>query len=243
MGEMISIDQAEFDVSREQKMFELAQRKAQVYAKSTLVPKEYRNNVGNVMIATNMAQRLGADVMMVMQNLYIVLGKPGWSAQFLIACLNACGRFSAIKYRFDGVGDDYGCTAYCKELSTGETIEGAKITWEMVKAEGWLNKDGSKWKSMPDQMFRYRSATFLCRATAPEIGMGLLTKEELDELPPSRSFDVDTRSCQSVLPDEDTVKIANVTHTKQVEKQDIADVDKPDDIGSLDDLFENEVPE
>src|SRR5690606_42144557 len=86
----------------EEKSFELAQRKTRVYSDSSLVPKEYQKNIGNVLIAQNMAHRMGADPLMVMQNLYIVHGKPGWSSQFLIACFNECGRFSAIKYMFVG---------------------------------------------------------------------------------------------------------------------------------------------
>lgn len=170
----------------EEKRFELAQRKAAIYAKSSLVPKEYQNNIGNVLIAENMAHRMGADTLMVMQNLYIVHGKPGWSAVFLIGSFNSNGRFSAIKYRFTGdpKSDDYGCTAWCRELATGDEITGTMITRAMAKKEGWATKNGSKWMTMEDQMMRYRAATFLIRSTAPEIGLGLLTKEELDDLEP-----------------------------------------------------------
>jgi hypothetical protein len=179
------VQSAENEVTTQERLFALAQRKAQIYSQSSLVPQEYRGNIGNVLIAENMARRMGADTLMVMQNLYVVHGKPGWSAQFLVACFNSCGRFSAIKYKFSGEpgSDDYGCVAYCTELSTGDVIEGTKITWGMAKTEGWSTKSGSKWKSMPEQMFRYRAATFLIRSTAPEIGMGLLTKDELDDMP------------------------------------------------------------
>jgi hypothetical protein len=51
----------------------------------------------------------------------------------------------------------------------------------MAKAEGWSTKNGSKWKTMPDLMLRYRSATFLIRCTAPEIGLGLQTAEEIHD--------------------------------------------------------------
>lgn len=170
-------------VRREAEAFDLAQRKANLYASSTLVPAHYMNNVGNVMIAQNMAKRLGADLLMVMQNLYVVHGNPSWSAQFMVACFNQCGRFSSIKYRFEGKKgtDDYGCIAYATEISTGELCEGAKVDWNMVKAEGWSAKKGSKWKTMPEQMFRYRAATFLIRVTAPEIAMGLQSKEEIED--------------------------------------------------------------
>jgi hypothetical protein len=165
----------------EEKQFELMQRKAKIYSESSLVPDAYKKSIGNVLIATNMAERMGADILMVMQNLYIVHGRPGWSAQFLIACFNSCGRFTAIKYAFGGEGDDYGCIAYATELSSGERIEGVRVTIGMAKAEGWSTKNGSKWKTMPDLMLRYRSATFLIRCTAPEIGLGLQTAEEIND--------------------------------------------------------------
>jgi hypothetical protein len=178
---------AEQTIAIEERRFALAQRQAKVYADSALVPQEYRGKIGNVLIAQNMAKRMGADTLMVMQNLYIVHGKPGWSAAFLVASFNSNGRFSAIKYRFQGEKHtpEWGCQAYCTENSTGEVIEGTWITWEMATAEGWVSKAGSKWKTMPEQMFRYRAATFLIRSTAPEIGMGLLTKDEIEDMEPT----------------------------------------------------------
>jgi hypothetical protein len=169
------------DTANEERAFELAQRQAKVYSSSSLVPKDYQGNVGNVLIAQNMARRMQADPLMVMQNLYIVHGKPSWSAQFLISCFNSCGRFSAIKYRFTGSegSPDRGCVATTTEYSTGEVIEGPMVTMAMAKAEGWSTKSGSKWATMPELMLRYRSATFLIRTTAPEIGMGLHTAEEI----------------------------------------------------------------
>jgi hypothetical protein len=40
---------------------------------------------------------------------------------------------------------------------------------------------------MPEQMMRYRAATFLIRTTAPEIGMGLLTADEIRDVEPVRT--------------------------------------------------------
>jgi hypothetical protein len=185
------------EVSAEEKLFELAQRKAKVYSESSLVPKEYQKNVGNVLIAQNMASRMGADVLMVMQNLYLVHGRPGWSAQFLIGTFNSCGRFSAIRYRFSGKvdTDDWGCTAYCVELGTQEELTGTKITIGIAKKEGWFAKAGSKWQTIPEQMLRYRAATFLIRTIAPEIGLGLHTVDELEDAGPA----VDKRRMPSVV--------------------------------------------
>lgn len=164
--------------------FELLQRAAKLLAASTLVPKEYQNNMPNCVIALNMAQRIGADPLMVMQNLYVVHGRPGWSAQFLIATFNQCGRFTAMRFEFFGEKgkDSYGCRAYATEKSTSEKIVGADITLSLARAEGWEGKPGSKWKTMPQQMLMYRSASWLVRAYAPEIAMGLQTTEELRDV-------------------------------------------------------------
>lgn len=162
--------------------FELVQREAKALASSGLVPKSYENNMANCLLAINVARRLQCDPLTVMQNLDVIHGRPSWRAQFLVASFNGSGRYASIKYRFDGEKDDYGCTAYTTELATGEKIEGPKVTWKMVKAEGWLDKSGSKWKTMPDLMFRYRAAAFLVRTTAPEISMGFHTREEADDI-------------------------------------------------------------
>lgn len=161
--------------------FELMQRAAKLLSASSLVPKDYQGNLPNCVIALNMAQRIGADPLMVMQNLYVVHGRPGWSSQFLIACFNQCGRFAAIRYRFSGTPnkDDWTCQAYSKELQTGELIEGPEISIALAKKEGWYQKSGSKWQSIPQLMLMYRAASWLVRTHAPEIAMGLQTDDEM----------------------------------------------------------------
>lgn len=164
--------------------FELLQRVAKAFASSSLVPQQYQNNVANCMIALNLASRLKADELMVMQNLYVVHGRPGWSAKFLIATFNHCGRFTAVKYEFFGEQgtDSWGCRASSTEISSGEKIVGPDVTIQMSKDEGWYNKNGSKWKTIPQLMLMYRSAGWMINTAAPEISMGLPTQEELHDI-------------------------------------------------------------
>jgi hypothetical protein len=161
--------------------FELIQRVANAFTRSDLVPKQYQGNLSNCIIALDMAQRIGANPLMVMQNLYVVHGTPGWSSKFLIATINVSSEFSKLRYEWKGNpgADDFGCRAWAIEKETGERLDGIWVTWAMVKAEGWHSKNGSKWKAMPDQMFIYRAAAFWQRAYAPEISMGLITAEEV----------------------------------------------------------------
>lgn len=160
---------------------ELALKAANILGKSTLVPQEYQNNIPNCVIALNMASRMNADPLMVMQNLYIVYGRPGWSSQFLISTFNTSGRFSALRYQWVGTPgkDDYGCKAWAVEKETGEKLEGSTVTIAIAKKEGWYEKKGSKWQSMPQQMLMYRAASWFIRAYAPELAMGMHTEDEI----------------------------------------------------------------
>jgi hypothetical protein len=171
--------------------FAHAQRMAKLLSSSTMVPEQYRtiydggklvqDGIPNCIIALELAARIGASVFMVMQHLYIVHGKPGWSSAFLIATVNASRRFTPLRFRWEGTRgqDDFGCRCVARDRETNEECKGALVDWKMVKAEGWLSKKGSKWATMPEQMFIYRAASFWTRAYAPELSLGIQTTEEV----------------------------------------------------------------
>jgi hypothetical protein len=163
--------------------FQDCQRMAQLLASSELVPKAYTGKVANCVIALEMAGRIGASPLAVMQNLYIVHGKPAWSSQFLIACINASGRFSPMRYTMSGDGENRGCVAWAVDRG-GERLESPLITIGMAKAEGWFDKQGSKWQTMPELMLRYRAATLFARLYAPELTMGIHTDDEVIDTVP-----------------------------------------------------------
>lgn len=166
-----------------QQNFEAAQRMAHALSKSSLVPKEYQGNLPNCLIALELAGRVGVSVFAAMQNLDIIHGRPSWRSSFLVACVNSTGRFSPLRFRFQGVEgtDDWGCRAYATD-STGEECVGTLITIGLAKAEGWYGKNGSKWRTMPEQMLRYRAAAFWSRVYAPEVSLGMHTSDELGDI-------------------------------------------------------------
>lgn len=178
--------------------FETAQRMAKCLASSTIVPDAFRGQPGlaNAMIAIELAARLNVSVMQIMQNLYVIHGRPAFSSQFIIAAIQSCGRYSALKYdiRRDADGSPIGCIAYATELATGERLESPEITMQMAKDEGWLSKSGSKWKTMPEVMLRYRAASAFGRLYAPDVLMGFRSQEEVEDMtsqavpvPPSKT--------------------------------------------------------
>ena len=86
------------DIFRSSQSFELAQRMSRALASSTIVPNEYRENVGNCMIALEMANRMSVSPLMVMQNLHIINGRPAWSSQYIVAMINNSKKYIYNKF-------------------------------------------------------------------------------------------------------------------------------------------------
>lgn len=170
--------------------FNTAQRIARALSESTVVPDAYRENLPNVLVAMEYANRLGASVLAVMQNLDVVKGRPSLRATFLIGTVNACGRFTPIRFRWQGTEgkDDWGCRAIAKDRETGEECIGPLITIALAKAEKWWSKkdkhgnETSKWQTFPELMLMYRSAAWWTRVYAPELSLGLHSTEELEDM-------------------------------------------------------------
>jgi hypothetical protein len=163
--------------------FALAQRIAQSLMKSELVPKQYQNNLPNTLIALEMASRIGASPLMVMQHLNIIHGKPSWSSTFIISAINSCGKFEPLNYEIENEGDleKMRCRAVAKDKQ-GQTLNGPWVSMEMAKKEGWVSKSGSKWQTMPELMIRYRAAAFWGRLFSPELTMGMQSAEEVIDI-------------------------------------------------------------
>lgn len=166
-------------------LYSMAVKQAKILASSDIVPEgTYKGKPANCLIALDMANRMGISPLHVMQNLYVVKGKPGWSGQYCISAINGCGRFSPLEF-IQLINDDgsiRGYYAQATNIATGKICTGAPVTWDMVKGEGWLDKPGSKWKTMPEQMFMYRCAAFFARTYCPDVLNGLQTAEELRDV-------------------------------------------------------------
>lgn len=142
--------------------FDTAQRMAKLFSVSMLVPDAYQADkvvtdiirkarmdmdektakkqaemtaIANCMIALDIAARIGASPLMVMQNLVIIYGRPSWSSKFLISTVNTCGRFEPLKFRFTEKGNlgkfsytDYGWdeVSRSKKAFTRE-FDGSKV--------------------------------------------------------------------------------------------------------------------
>lgn len=164
-------------------LFRQADTWASQLAASDMVPVAYRNKHANCMVALEMSARLGIGPLQVMQNMYIVHGQPAWSAQFVVALINGSGLFGRMRYRVGDGGRGRWCEAFAIELATGETLDGPRVDMQLATDEGWISRKGSKWKTMPEMMLRYRAASWFGRLHCPEITMGMYASDEVEGIP------------------------------------------------------------
>jgi hypothetical protein len=167
--------------------FEVVMRLAEMYASSQFGPLAYRDKIANCIVAIEMSWHLRVATPVFMSNTYEVHNKIGMEAKLAIALANERGPFDdAIRFRYEGEGDSRSCTAWARLAKSGDLCE-AKVDWAMVVAEGWNKpKKGtpSKWMTIPEQMFAYRSSTFLIRRYCPGVLMGMHTTDELEDIGP-----------------------------------------------------------
>ena len=159
------------DAENFKKIFDIGK----MFASSQLVPQTYQGKPMDCTIAVDMANRMGVSPMMVMQNLYVVKGKPTWSGQACMSMIRGSKEFKNVRPVYTGERntDSWGCYIQAEYRETGEVVRGTEVTISMAKQEGWYSKkdkkgqEMSKWQSIPEQMLAYRAAAFFARVTFP----------------------------------------------------------------------------
>lgn len=178
------------NVFSDKESFQLLYDIAKMFASSSLVPQNYQGKPMDCAIAVDMANRMNVSPMMVMQNLYVVKGKPQWSGQACTALIKGSSEFRNVKHRYVGKKntDSWGCYVEAERISDGEIVQGALVTIEMAKAEKWYSKidkygnETSKWQTMPELMLAYRASAFFAKVYIPESLMGIYVDGEVEDI-------------------------------------------------------------
>ena len=135
------------------------------------------------MVALMMANQLNIDPYSALQNLQMIKGKVAFSSAFAIALANDRGSFAApITWDIEGKGESLVVTAKAKLKKTGEIVK-VSVSMETAKKEGWTRN--TKYQTMPEQMLRYRSATWLIRLHCPEVLLGMQASDEITDVEPT----------------------------------------------------------
>ena len=171
--------------------FELMQRKATALSKSVFFPDAIKNDIGSAVVVYDLAERMNLSVLEVAQSIFIIYGKPSFSTAFLVSRLNQSGLILG-DLQTVIAPDKKSAFATAIDRATGNKLTGMTITMDIAEKEGWLSKKGSKWKTMPELMLRYRSQSFFIREFYPQVMFGTHSKEELTDVHSSNFINTET---------------------------------------------------
>lgn len=201
---------------------------ASALSRSTIIPKAFQGQPANCFVALDMANRLGASPMEIMQNVYVVHGTPGFSAKYAIGMANKSGVFKGpICFEETGKGDNLSVTAYAIVRETEQRVE-FTCDMAMARAEKWTSNP--KYKTMPGLMLRYRAATLLIRTSCPEVLLGMHTADELEDVRYARAA--------PAMMDDPVAKL-NAT----IEEEEPQEADQPEPEEELPPAKQSELPE
>ncbi len=169
-----------------QKLFDIGK----MFASSSLVPQAYQGKPMDCTIAIDMANRMNVSPMFVMQNLYVVKGRPSWSGQACMSMIKASPLFKNVKPVYTGERntDSWGCHIEAVSVEDEQSVYGPEVTIQMAKSEKWYSKpdkygnETSKWQTMPELMLAYRAAAFFARVYIPNSLMGCNVEGEAEDI-------------------------------------------------------------
>ena len=171
----------------DKKQFDQLLRAANMLSQTSIIPATYQGKPQDCFVALEMATRMGVSPLVVMQNMYVVKGKPAWAGQACTMFINSCGKFAGVKHVYTGEKgtDSRGCYVTATRISDGVQVNGVEVTIAMAKAEGWTSN--TKWRNMPELMLAYRASAFFARVHCPEALMGVQLVDEIYDTETSRN--------------------------------------------------------
>lgn len=161
---------------------------AHALSSSDLVPDHFKKKPANVLIALEFAHRNDISPFAAMQSLFVIHGRVGLTASMAISLARKHNVWKSLTYKVEGEGNTLAVTAIAKLHDDSEAT--STVTMKMANDAGWSKN--AIYKSIPEQMLKYRAAVFLIRSHFPEVLFGMQTVEELR--------DVDAAQAKNVTP-------------------------------------------
>lgn len=150
-------------------------RYAEALASASLLPAQYREKPGNVLLAMELGDALGIPPIQAINDVHVIEGKPSASANLIGAMVRKAGH----KLRVSG-DDTYATAQIIRADDPDFTFE---VTWTLDRAKhaGLLpGKPASNWAKYPAAMLKARAITECARSATPDALYGVIyTPEEL----------------------------------------------------------------
>lgn len=149
---------------------------AKALAHASLLPRAYRNEPANVLLAMEYGDALGLTAIAAIQGIHVIEGKPSASAALIGALVRRAGHRLRVELSPDGTA------ATATIIRADDPDFPFTCTWTMdrARAAGLLSKAGGTWSTYPQAMLKARAITEVARDACPEVLSGVAyTPEEL----------------------------------------------------------------
>lgn len=167
-----------FDMSPQSldEAYDLADR----LANSTMVPKDYINKPGNVLVAIQWGWELGLKPLQAMQNIAVINGRPSLWGDAVMALVQASPLCEDVVEYYEGAGDSL--TAICIAKRRGRADKVGVFSVELAKKAKLWTKAGP-WQDYPERMLKMRARAFALRDQFADVLKGMLIAEEQQDIP------------------------------------------------------------
>lgn len=152
-----------------------AMRFADILAKSSIVPKDFSGNPGNILVAIQWGLELGLQPMQAMQNIAVINGRPALWGDAVIALVRGSPLCEYIYETDDGE------TATCRVKRRGEEEQVRTFSMADAKGANLLGKAGP-WTQYPKRMRQMRARAFALRDVFPDVLRGMPVAEEVQDM-------------------------------------------------------------
>jgi hypothetical protein len=169
-------------VIRPQSFNELVQF-AQMAARSTMVPNDYRGKPENIMLAVQMGSEVGLAPMQALQNIAVINGRPALWGDAMLALCKQSSKWGGIEETLTGEGDDRVATCTVKRGGEAPVVRHFAVR-DAIRAGLWLTSPStSPWYRYPMRMLQMRARGWALRDTFPDVLRGLQSAEEATDTP------------------------------------------------------------
>jgi hypothetical protein len=149
---------------------------AKIIASSDMVPKDYVNKPGNVLVAVQTGAELGLKPMQSLQGISVINGRPSIWGDAMRALVISHPEFEDLH---EDKQDTY-CTVTLKRRGRSAVV--STFTVEDAKKAGLAGKSGP-WQTAPKRMLQMRAFAFAARDLFADALKGIKSIEEVRDYP------------------------------------------------------------
>lgn len=146
-------------------------------SQGSLLPRDYRNNPSNVMIAIGLGRSMGLSPAESLYRINVIQGKPTASAELIAAQVRKAGH----KLRIQKDPNKLSVTATIVRKDDPDYPISVTRDEEWAKRMGLINKDN--YRKQPETMLTWRAITAVAREACPEALYGVAyTPDEMHDM-------------------------------------------------------------